>query len=142
MRSILVQRNGGRSMVFTGRLIARADDSEVSDRRPIYEDCLTLWTLTLYETKEGDYVLSSEYDAYSPKRISLKDTLRFASPEALLMALERDGHTHAELTRLLLRRAAQTSEAFAPRRERRAPLYPPAMQQESPNQPELLAECA
>ncbi|HBE95091.1 MAG TPA: hypothetical protein DD766_03145 [Desulfovibrio sp.] len=142
MRNILVKRNGGRDMVFTGRMIAKADDSEVSDKRPIYVDCLTLWTLTLYETKDGGYVLSSEYDAYAPQRVSLKDALRFDSPEALLLALERDGHTHAELTRLLLRRAAQTSEAFAPRRERRAPLYPPAMQQESPNQPELLAECA
>ena len=137
MRNILVKRNGGRDMVFAGRVIAKADDSEVSDKRPIYADCLTL-----YEAKDGGYVLSSEYDAYAPQRVSLKDALRFDSPEALLLALERDGHTHAELTRLLLRRAAQTSEAFAPRRERRAPLYPPAMQQESPNQPELLAECA
>ena len=44
MRNILVKRNGGRDMVFTGRMIAKADDSEVSDKRPIYVDCLTLWT--------------------------------------------------------------------------------------------------
>lgn len=142
MRNILVKRNGGRDLVFTGRIIAKADDSEVSDKRPIYEDCLTLWTLTLFETREGDFVLSSEYDAYSPKRMSLCDAFRFKSPEALFMALEKDGHTDAELTKLLLKRAATSSENFRFRKEQSAPFYPLALQRESPNQPEVQAACA
>ncbi|MCM0753650.1 hypothetical protein M7784_00080 [Desulfovibrio aminophilus] len=142
MRNILVKQNGGRDMVFTGRIVARADDSEVSDKRPIYDDCLSLWTLTIFETREGGFVFSSEYDAYSPKRVSLRGAFRFDSPEALILALEQDGHTHAELTRLLLQRAARESEAFRPHRAETASIYPPALQHLAPHGDEDVAECA
>ncbi|MES9994513.1 hypothetical protein [Desulfovibrio aminophilus] len=142
MRSILVKQNGGRDLVFTGRIVARADDSEVSDKRPIYSDCLSLWTLTIFETREGGFVFSSEYDAYAPKRVSLRGAFRFDTPEALVMALEQDGHTHAELTRLLLKRAALESKAFRPRRAETAAIYPPALQHLAPSGHEDVAECA
>ncbi len=141
MRNILLKRNGGRDMVITGRILAQADDSEISDKRPVYDDCLTLWRLTIYETREGDFVLGSEYDSYSPMRVSLKNAQRYRTAMELRLALENDGHTDTELGQLLLNRAAEVCGAFRLHRERPYPGFAPALAGDEPL-PELVADCA